>query len=181
MKFPKLTEDLSIISKLGDNPGTDNDLTSEGLKAKFDEASLILQSYINGTLVDPLNEIFAGGASTPNNGLNMNGAINMNNYPLMNLREPVTEDEAINYRFAKQKFVPKENLLIISDTEPSRYPAFWFDTSRSQAAGGDPALILNEDESNSSVHVDIDGETYGAQNATVNMGPTEQSYDFTVL
>ena len=38
MKIPEFLDDLNIISKLGDNPGADNGLTAEGLKAKFDEA-----------------------------------------------------------------------------------------------------------------------------------------------
>ena len=59
MEFPKLTENLSIISALGDNPGTDDGLSAEELKAKFDQAALILQRYLNNTLVEKLNEIFA--------------------------------------------------------------------------------------------------------------------------
>ncbi len=53
-KFKKLLDDLNIISKLGDNPGTDNNLASAGLKAKFDEAALAIQVFINN-LVDGLN------------------------------------------------------------------------------------------------------------------------------
>ena len=53
-KFKKLLDDLNIISKLGDNPGTDNGLTPNGLKAKFDEAGLAIQNFINN-LVDSLN------------------------------------------------------------------------------------------------------------------------------
>ena len=53
-KFKKLLDDLNIISKLGDNPGTDNGLTAAGLKAKFDEAGLIIQKFIND-IVDVLN------------------------------------------------------------------------------------------------------------------------------
>lgn len=111
MKFPKLTDDLSIISKLGDNPGTDNGLTAEELKAKFDESALILQAYLNGTLVETLNELFSGGDSTPSNGLNMNGAINMNLNPLQNVRDPQSDHEALNLRFANQTFVPQNRQI----------------------------------------------------------------------
>ena len=58
MKIPELKDDLNIISKLGDNPGADNGLTAEGLKAKFDEGSLTIQQYINSVLIAKLNEIF---------------------------------------------------------------------------------------------------------------------------
>ena len=54
MRIAKFLDDLAIISKLGDNPGTDNGLTANGLKAKFDEAALIIQNFIN-SLIDFLN------------------------------------------------------------------------------------------------------------------------------
>ena len=47
MEIPKLLEDLNIISKLGDNPGTDDGLDADSLKAKFDAAALIIQTFIN--------------------------------------------------------------------------------------------------------------------------------------
>ena len=61
MKFPEFTDDLSIVSKLGDNPGADNGLTAEGLKAKFDEGPLAVQRFLNSVLIAKLNEIFAAG------------------------------------------------------------------------------------------------------------------------
>lgn len=111
MEFPKFTADLSIISKLGDHPGTDNGLSAEELKAKFDEASLLLQAYLNGTLVELLNTAFAGGDSLPVDGLNMNGAINMNRNPLQNVREPQSDHEAMNLGYAKEHFVPNERTV----------------------------------------------------------------------
>ena len=44
MAIPKLTDDLNIIATLGDNPNTDNNLTPEELKKKFDVAALIIQT-----------------------------------------------------------------------------------------------------------------------------------------
>ena len=111
MEFPKFTTDLSIISKLGDNPGTDDGLSAEELKAKFDEASLLLQAYLNGTLVEMLNSAFAGGDSAPVDGLNMSGAINMNRNPLQNVREPQSDHEAMNLGYAKEHFVPNERTV----------------------------------------------------------------------
>ena len=111
MIFPKLTDDLSIISKLGDNPGADDGLTAEGLKSKFDEAALILQAYLNGTLVETLNKLFAGGPSAPNSGLNMTGPINMNNNPLQNVRDPQSDHEAMNLAFANGAYVPQSRKI----------------------------------------------------------------------
>lgn len=51
MAIPKMTDDVSIISVLGDNPNTDNGLSAEALKAKFDEAALLIKAYLNSKLV----------------------------------------------------------------------------------------------------------------------------------
>lgn len=59
MAIPKFLEDLLIISKLGDNPGADNGLSSSGLRGKFDEAGVKIQKYINDTLIPSLSDQFA--------------------------------------------------------------------------------------------------------------------------
>ena len=51
MALKKLLADLSIISKLGNNPGVDNGLSEEQIKAKFDEAANIIKDYINNYLL----------------------------------------------------------------------------------------------------------------------------------
>ena len=106
MKFPEFTDDLSIVSKLGDNPGADNGLTAEGLKAKFDEGSLALQKFINSVLIAKLNEIFVAGGQL-NDGLIMTGPINMNLNMLFGLADPKNDSEAVSYGFAKNNYVPK--------------------------------------------------------------------------
>lgn len=105
MKFPEFTEDLSIISKLGDNPGADNGLTAEGLKAKFDEGPLALQRFLNSVLIAKLNEIFVAGGQL-NEGLIMTGPINMNQNILFGLADPKNDSEAVNFRFAQKNYAP---------------------------------------------------------------------------
>lgn len=95
MIIPKLLEDLAIISKLGDNPGADNGLTANGLKAKFDEAVLKLQAYINNTLVESINSLFSLDAPA-HDGMNMTGPINMNQQSLSNLKTPTDGGDAAN-------------------------------------------------------------------------------------
>lgn len=51
MALRKLIADLSIISKLGTNPGVDNGLSEEQIKAKFDEAANIIKDYLNNYLI----------------------------------------------------------------------------------------------------------------------------------
>lgn len=49
MAFTELTDDLNIIYALPDEPNDDGGLTAAQLKAKFDEASLKIQTYLNDT------------------------------------------------------------------------------------------------------------------------------------
>lgn len=55
MAIPKFLEDLAIISKLGDNPGADNGLSTSAFRAKFDEAALKIQTYMNEVLIPNLD------------------------------------------------------------------------------------------------------------------------------
>lgn len=50
----KLTDDLNIIALLDNEPNDIGGLSAEELKAKFDEGSLIIQKYINETLLPEL-------------------------------------------------------------------------------------------------------------------------------
>lgn len=55
MSFQRMTADVDNISRLKDRPSEDpGGISSEQLKAKFDEAPLALQSFIN-SLIDALN------------------------------------------------------------------------------------------------------------------------------
>lgn len=52
------TKDMKIIAALGDNPNSDNDLTAQGLKEKFDEGGREIKTYINGTLIPEIQNAF---------------------------------------------------------------------------------------------------------------------------
>ena len=103
MKIPKFLDDLSVISKLGDNPGADNGLTAEGLKAKFDEAGLKLQIFLNETLIEKINSLFSLDAP-PHEGMNMTGPINMNKNKLGGLADPAEDGDAVNLKFANKSY-----------------------------------------------------------------------------
>lgn len=57
MAIPKFLEDLAIISKLGENPGADNGLSTSAFRAKFDEAGLKIQEYMNEVLIPNLDAL----------------------------------------------------------------------------------------------------------------------------
>lgn len=56
MELTKLSADVSQISKLGDYPKTDNNLTTNQLKAWFDKAPEAIKEYLNETLTVELEE-----------------------------------------------------------------------------------------------------------------------------
>ena len=58
MSFQLMSDDVQIISKLGDEPNEDDGLDAAGLKAKFDEAATLLKAAHN-TLVAALNAVNA--------------------------------------------------------------------------------------------------------------------------
>lgn len=57
MAIPKFDDDVEIISKLGDYPGTDNGLSAADFKAKFDAAPKLIKSFINDKLIPALNTL----------------------------------------------------------------------------------------------------------------------------
>lgn len=62
MSLTRLTEDVSVVSKLDDEPNDVGGLTAAELKAKFDEAGEIIKKYLNDTLLTELQSP-AGAAS----------------------------------------------------------------------------------------------------------------------
>lgn len=54
MAIPKMTDDLNIIQGLSDLPNSEDGLTADGLKAKFDAAPLAIQKFINEKLIPAL-------------------------------------------------------------------------------------------------------------------------------
>lgn len=52
--IPKMTDDLKIIQALSDLPNSEDELTAQELKAKFDEAGLTIQNYINKILIQAI-------------------------------------------------------------------------------------------------------------------------------
>lgn len=54
MAIPKMTDDLNIIQALSDLPNSEDGLTAEDLKAKFDAAGLAIQNFINNKLIPAL-------------------------------------------------------------------------------------------------------------------------------
>ena len=103
--IPKFTEDISFISKLGDNPNTDNGFTPAQLKAEFDKASLAIQRFINTYIVTALNSDVNADAFLELTGGTMKGDIAMGGNRLTGLGEPSDDADAITRAFLKSYLV----------------------------------------------------------------------------
>lgn len=99
-KLPSFEEDLDIIQKLGDTPGTDNNISSAELKAKFDEAGNRLKSYLN-RIVPMLNEAFGGEGNVLTGGM-LIGDMDVNGNKLFGVRAPVTDTDAANKKYVDE-------------------------------------------------------------------------------
>ncbi len=51
MTLTRLTKDLHIIQALADEPNKTDGLSADALKAKFDEAALAIQTFLNSTVL----------------------------------------------------------------------------------------------------------------------------------
>lgn len=60
MAIPKFSDDLNIIGLLSDFPGSQDGLTPQEFKSKFDKAGLELQRYINNTLIPAIENTTPG-------------------------------------------------------------------------------------------------------------------------
>lgn len=96
----KLQEDLAVISKLRDYPGSQDGLSPDQFKAKFDEAVLIIQRYLNDVIVPALEGVAPDDTKNlPLTGGDMQGDINMDGNMVTNLGEPTKDDDAVPKRY----------------------------------------------------------------------------------
>lgn len=91
-KLPTFDEDMNIIQKLGDTPGTDDNLDWKQLQAKFDEGGNKLKTYLN-KIVSSLNNILGAEGAFVSGG-NLLGNINANGNRILGLMKPTKKDEA---------------------------------------------------------------------------------------
>lgn len=96
-KLPSFEEDLNIIQKLGDTPGTDNNLSSAELKAKFDEAGNRLKNYLN-KIIPMLNGAFGGEGNVLSGGM-LIGDLDVNRNRLFGVPTPTTDSDAASKEY----------------------------------------------------------------------------------
>ena len=69
MALEKLTEDVAVHQRLGDEPNAENGLTADDLKKLFDKPAELIKAFINDKLVpnavDRRGDSMAGALSVP--------------------------------------------------------------------------------------------------------------------
>lgn len=99
-KFEEFAEDMDILQRLGDNPNADDGLSSNDLKAKFDEGGLKIKAYLltmigqMNRMVDDLNRQFEDTGDFLMGGT-MQGSIDFNGHSLYGFSEPVGNTDAV--------------------------------------------------------------------------------------
>lgn len=104
-KIPYFDKDMVIIGKLGDTPGTDNNLDWRELQAKFDEGGKATKEYLN-EVAKILNGLFAAEGGSISGG-NLSGNLNVNSNRLYGLPAPKKNDDAANKEYADTKLSKK--------------------------------------------------------------------------
>lgn len=99
-KLPSFEEDMDIIQKLGDTPGTDNNLSAGELKARFDKAGNLLKTYLN-RIVPMINNVFSGEGNVITGGT-LIGDLDMNGNRLLGVRAPAADTDAANKKYVDE-------------------------------------------------------------------------------
>lgn len=112
INLPQFSEDMDIIQKLGDTPGTDNNLDWKQLQAEFDKAGNLLKAYLNN-IVPQLNSAFSNEGSVITGG-SLIGDLNVNGNRLFGIAAPTADSDAASKKYvdtaangAKSESLPK--------------------------------------------------------------------------
>lgn len=97
INLPQFSEDMDIIQKLGDTPGTDNNLDWKQMQAKFDEAGNLLKTYLN-TIIPLLNAAFSNEGSVITGGT-LIGDLDINGNRLFGIGAPTADSDAASKEY----------------------------------------------------------------------------------
>ena len=127
MAIPLMEDDVEIISKLGDVPGSDDGLSTQQLKNKFDAAAILIKNYINNVLIPKIENAVDESALLSQigkalssklslTGGKMLGSIDMGGNRIKGLPMPEADDHAVSKIFADSAYdarpIRVENLIV---------------------------------------------------------------------
>lgn len=102
-QIPEFNEDLNVISKLGDNPNTDDGLSAADLKAQFDRGPNLIKKFINDYIVPAINNYVVGTGFLLLNGGTMKGNIAMSGNRISGLNDPADNQDAATKIFVEER------------------------------------------------------------------------------
>ena len=103
-QIPQFTDDLGFIARLGDNPNTDDGLSSQALKEEFDKAPKAIQQFINNYVIPALNNYIMGNGYLQTEGGYMSGPIVMQGNKITLLGTPEADGDAVPKSYADKLF-----------------------------------------------------------------------------
>lgn len=144
INLPQFSEDMDIIQKLGDTPGTDNNLDWKQLQAKFDEAGNLVKAYLN-SIVPLLNAAFRNEGAVITGGTVI-GDLDVNGNRLFGIATPTADSDAASKKYvdsavevAKDASLPKAGGTMTGDISMGGNTVKWLKapTSGTDAATKD--------------------------------------------
>lgn len=110
MAIPLLEDDLNIIGAMGDFPGTDDGLTPDEFKRKFDVAGNLIKEFLNNVLIPQTNLIldpdviidFVLKSALDTKGGTMSGNLDMGGNVITGLGDPTADGDAVSRKFLEQ-------------------------------------------------------------------------------
>lgn len=135
MAIPKMEDDVEIITKLGDVPGSDDGLSTLELKKRFDLASIRIKEFINKILIPSIENSVdeesllsqigkALGQKLSLSGGTMTGVINMNGKGIYNLKTPTQDSDAASKKYvddakkAAETYTDNKHLPLTASISP---------------------------------------------------------------
>lgn len=118
-----MTDDVEILSKLGDNPGSDDGLSTQELKSKFDLGSVLLKDNLN-RVIAAVNSLLSSAGNFLQGGT-MAGNLNMNQYRLYGIKSPEDSGDAANKAYVDaserkaNEYTNSQKPLLLNVTIPS--------------------------------------------------------------
>lgn len=122
MAIPQFEENLDIIANMGDDPKSDNGLTTQEFKMAFDKAGNLIKNYINNVLLPNLNitvDMDAIEKYIKNNALLltggiMRGNIDMDGNRISYLPTPVNDSDAATKEYVDTVAIDKYRTVVLN-------------------------------------------------------------------
>jgi hypothetical protein len=111
MAIPLFTEDMDIVSKLGDYPGSENGMSPQEFKQRFDIAGKLIKDFLNNTLIPMANltvdpdaivaMVLAKALDT--GGGTLTGTLYMSGERIADVGDPVLDGDAVPNGYFQRK------------------------------------------------------------------------------